>query len=133
MLFENMDANKDGKISLEELLESNFGVPFPEGEAPTPDAEQAAEDERIKKEKELEKEKFKLADKNGDGFLDKDELPAAFYPETHDGVLALTAAAALKSKDKDGDGELTPTEFWQNEGDDINSEDLAADQKQDFE
>lgn len=132
-LFDEMDSDKDGKVSLDELLDNTFGAPMPEDvKLPEPDAQQAAEEERIKKEKELEKQKFKLADKNGDGFLDQDELPAAFYPETHDGVLALTAAAALKSKDKDGDGELSPAEFWENEDEDVD-EATQADQKADFE
>merc|ERR1719487_1298314 len=78
--------------------------------------------------KELEKEKFKAADKDQSGLLSLQELPALFYPETHDGVLELTAAATLKAKDTDGNGELTPKEFW--EGDAVDGEDLAISEEE---
>merc|ERR1712100_451469 len=125
-LLESMDTDRDGKLTVDELIEGTFGAPMPDDvKLPEPTAEEKADEERIKKEKELEKEKFKVADKNKDGFLDKDELPAAFYPETHEGVLALTAAAALKARDTDGDGELSPAEFWHGEDpDDHDNEEL---------
>merc|ERR1711957_803941 len=72
---------------------------------------------------ELETAKFRAADQDGNSLLDLEELPSLFYPETHDGVLTMTAEATLKSKDTDGDGQLTPKEFW--EGDAVDGEDLA--------
>merc|ERR1712226_444695 len=95
-VLEEMDSNKDGKLSLEELVK---------------DMEQWGEgDEDDKKEqerrKELEAAKFKVADENGDELLGPEELPALFYPETHAGTLDLTTRATLQEKDKDGDGLL---------------------------
>jgi len=134
VVFDQMDSNKDGKISLEELIENSFGAPVPDVDGvpvtPKPSADQDADDARVKKEKELETAKFKAADANADGFLDKEELPSAFYPEVNDGVLALVAAASLKGKDKDGDGELTPEEFWEHE--EGENEDVVAEQAADF-
>lgn len=137
VLLDSMDTNKDGKLSLDELISGNFGPSLPEGEEfAANNPEQVAEDERIKQDKELEKQKFKVADKDGDGFLNKDELPSAFYPETHDGVLSLTAGAQFKRKDKDGDGQLTSEEFWVDESEVEEAKDnaeLAAEQQADFE
>merc|ERR1712176_609509 len=89
-VLEEMDnMPKDGKLSLEELLK---------------DMDQWGEgDEEDKKEAEarrsLETAKFKAADKNEDSFLELDELPALFYPETHDGVLEITAKSSMDQKD----------------------------------
>jgi len=123
-ILEEMDTNKDGKLSVQELLA---------------DMDQQADgDEEEMKEiqarKDLEVQKFKIADKNGDESLDLDELPALFYPETHEGVLELTAASTLKQKDLDGNGKLSPKEFW--EGDMMDREDggssISEEEKQDF-
>lgn len=112
-VIDEMDGDKDGKLSLPELLKDMDSW----GEEGEEDKAQAA------KRKELETAKFKAADRDGNGLLDTEELPSLFYPETHDGVLTMTAEATLKSKDQDGNGELTPKEFW--EGDSVDGEDLS--------
>merc|ERR1719440_1556488 len=117
-VIDEMDADKDGKLSLPELLKDMEQW----GEEGEEDKAQAA------KRKELETAKFKAADSDNSGLLDGDELPALFYPETHDGVLTMTAEASLKSKDTDGNGELTPKEFW--EGDTVDGEDLAISEEE---
>lgn len=133
-VYDQIDSNKDGKISLEELIENSFGVPVPDADGvpitPKPSADQDAEEARSKKEKELETAKFKAADTNSDGFLNKEELPAAFHPEVNENVLDVTVAASLKAKDKNGDGELTPQEFGEHEEDE--NEDTIAEQTADF-
>jgi len=117
-VIDEMDADKDGKLSLPELLKDMEQW----GEEGEEDKAQAA------KRKDLETAKFKAADSDNSGLLDGDELPALFYPETHDGVLTMTAASTLKSKDTDGNGELTPKEFW--EGDAVDGEDLAISEEE---
>lgn len=101
-VLEEMDGDKDGKLSLEEMRK---------------DMDQWGEGEEDKKERdermELETRKFRTADMNQDGFLDKAELPSLFYPETHEGVLEITAMSTLKQKDTNGDGKLTAKEFWE--------------------
>mmetsp|Transcript_156895 Transcript_156895/g.273088 ORF Transcript_156895/g.273088 Transcript_156895/m.273088 type:complete len:236 (+) Transcript_156895:64-771(+) len=111
-IIDEMDGDKDGKLSLPELLKDmeQWGE---EGEEDKAEAQ---------KRKDHEAEKFKVADSNGDGFLDSEELPALFYPETHDGVLELTAAQTMQHKDLNGDGKLTSKEFW--EGDSVDGEEL---------
>lgn len=100
-IMEGMDTNKDSKLSLEELLKDLDS-------ADTADEEERKE---MKISKEFETAKFKAADKNGDGQLDAEELPALFYPETSDPVLEISAKATLREKDKDGDGKLSAKEF----------------------
>jgi len=137
-LHAKMDADKDGKVSMAEVLvfakimrlhvakkdihtivdemdgDKDGKISLPEF---LKDLEQQSEGEEDKAqaatEKELETAKFKAADEDGNGLLDTNELPGLFYPETHDGVLTLMAQATLKSKDLDGNGELTSKEFWQ--------------------
>jgi len=84
------------------------------------------------KRSELEKEKFKVADTNKDGFLSVEELPSLFYPETHDGVLEVTAKHTLDQKDKDGDGQLSQKEFWEGEVADGQDTEISDEEKEDF-
>merc|ERR1712083_269710 len=102
-VLEEMDLNKDGKLSLAELMKDM--EQWGEGDE--------EEQKGMERRKELEAEKFTMADENKDGLLDIKELPALFYPETHSGSLELTAKASMMEKDKDGDGLLTPKEFWE--------------------
>jgi Ca2+-binding EF-hand superfamily protein len=127
--FPGMDGDDDGKISLNELLENTVG-PIDAGK----------EDADEKAMRELDTAKFKAADKNGDGFLDKDESVGFLYPELNDGVLSLVATDSLKTKDKNNDGELEHLEFWAaadgEEEDDIDKEtpnqDILDNQKEEF-
>lgn len=117
-VIDEMDGDKDQKLSLPELLKDmeQWG-------------EEGEEDRAVAaKRKELETSKFKAADTDGNGLLDAEELPSLFYPETHDGVLEMTAAATMKNKDTDGNGELSPKEFW--EGDAVDGEDLAISEEE---
>lgn len=121
-ILDEMDTSRDQKLSLEELLKDL-------------DAQaEGADEEEMKnmvRKKELETAKFKLSDKDGDGLLDAEELPALFYPETNEAVLELTTEASLRQKDTNGDGKLTPKEFW--EGDDAEEEaGLSNEEQEDF-
>lgn len=126
--FPGMDGDDDGKISLAELLENTVG----------PDTGKEDADEKAMRE--LDTAKFKAADKNGDGFLDKDESVGFLYPELNDGVLVLVAENSLKTMDKNSDGELDHDEFWavskSADEDDIDNEmpnqDILDNQKEEF-
>jgi len=102
--LEEMDVNKDGKVSLEEFSKPD--------ENPPEGASDAAEKVTEAALAELEKEKFAVADVDKDGFLDEHELPHAVHPEIHDGLLTMMATNTLKSKDTNKDGELDAKEFW---------------------
>jgi len=102
-VLEEMDLDKDGKLSVQELVKDlgSWG-----GEDVKEDEHEAA------MMKEVETAKFGAADTNKDGLLDIHELPAMFYPETHEGVLDFTTRQTLREKDGDGDGVLSLKEFW---------------------
>ncbi|CAE8586498.1 unnamed protein product [Polarella glacialis] len=150
-----VDSNKDGKISLEELLKfseatrkviagkdimnvieeldtNKDGQLSIQEIMATDDVEgEGDEDQKLEAANRVddEKRRFQIADVNRDGQLDQQELPALFYPETSDEMLNVVAESSLKSKDKDGDGLLTLMEFW--EGDVAGSEDnTVADEEQ---
>jgi len=128
-ILEDLDKSKDGKLSLQELLDdmkSNDMV----GTA----IREVDEAERVR----IETAKFQAADANGDGHLDTSELISMFVPETHDGVMDLAAAETLREKDLNGDGKLGPVEFWRDigRGKDAVVDDqdvsLTEDEKRDF-
>jgi len=102
-VLEEMDLDRDGKLSVQELVKDldSWG-----GEDVKEDEHEAATM------KELATAKFGAADTSKDGLLDIHELPAIFYPETHEGVLDLTARQTLREKDGNGDGLLSLQEFW---------------------
>jgi len=139
-LHGHFDANKDGKVSLQEVLEFSQGVGKSIAQKDVTalleeidtskdgklhldehlaDVRKQAEGGDEAEEKELESRlkteelKFKAADANNDGLLDREEVPSLFYPEIHDGVLAIVVAETMRSKDANGDGKLSQKEFWE--------------------
>lgn len=100
-LTAELDTNKDGELDVDEFrkdMEKWAGVEDSEADA--------------KRGLELELLKFQAADANKDGRLSKQELPALFYPETHEEVLRVVVYDVLKRRDRDGDDFLTPEEFF---------------------
>ncbi|HEY8099695.1 MAG TPA: EF-hand domain-containing protein [Burkholderiaceae bacterium] len=83
--FDEIDSNKDGKISKEEL-KAHFA---------------ASHEKRHEKHEKFE-EKFKAADKDGDGALSKEEAQAANMPHLLKDFDAI---------DTNKDGKLTPDEL----------------------
>merc|ERR1719203_1129607 len=122
-IVEEIDTSKDGKISLEEHLNDIHN------QADGGDEEEMKELEQRKK---LETAKHQAADLNQDGVLDRDELPALFYPEIHEGVLSISVAETMRLKDLDGDGKLTPLEFWEVTESEGDEGELSEEEKQDF-
>jgi len=120
MLVE-IDGDKDGKVSLEEHLKDIHSQHEGGNEV------EMAELEHIKGH---EAEKFKAADTNGDGLLDKDELPHMFFPEHHEGVMDVTVAQTMRKRDGNKDGKLTVLEFWHH--DNSTEADLSKEEKVDF-
>jgi Ca2+-binding EF-hand superfamily protein len=123
-LLEDLDKSKDGLLSLEEHLEetrestSAGGSDDSEEEAPPA---KAGEDYLA-----IETAKFKAADANGDGLLDKPEIVSLFYPETNDKVLSIVVEESLQHKDTNKDGKLTLEEFH------YHDKELIKEQKDEF-
>jgi len=92
-----MDGDKDGKLSLGEILKSHYG--------------EAGDEEVLHKFKARDGEKFKAADTNNDGFLDLSEFSSFSYPMLNDDVLQTVARHTLQDQDEDKDGFLTVDEF----------------------
>jgi len=107
--LEEMDTNTDGKVSLEEFL-----VYFQRGtddehqnEGPSKEEqEQFVEDQR---------QEFKTADKNNDGYVDAEELAHMHHHFINDKVETEMTKIAMKEQDQDGNGELTMEEFDETE------------------
>jgi len=112
-ILDELDSDRDGRLDLKELLKDL--------EIWLHEAEEGDKEPQVRKE--LEIAKFKAADANGDGFLTDEELAPVFYPETHEGVLAIATGHTHRRKDVDGNGQLSPVEFW--EGDGIDGSDVA--------
>lgn len=122
-ILEEIDISKDGFLSLEEHLNDIHN------QADGGDEEEMKE---LDHRKGVEAAKFKAADLNGDGQLDKNELPALFYPEVHEGVLTVTVQETMRQKDRDSDGKLNPKEFWESDLADGDDADLSEEEKADF-
>jgi len=82
--------------------------------------------------RDLESQKFSAADVNGDGFLDEDEVPALLFPESNSGVLELTVASTLAQKDEDRDGFLALHEFWGGTQEDGQELFISDEEKEEF-
>lgn len=120
-ILDEIDTSKDGMLSLEEHMNDLHN------QADGSDDEELKE---LEDRKRFEAEKFKVADLNGDGLLDAAELPALFYPETHEAVMDLTVSETMRRKDTDKNGKLSPVEFW--EADEAEGQDAAlSDEEQD--
>eukprot|EP00930_Biecheleria_cincta_P039243 TRINITY_DN2699_c0_g1_i3.p1 TRINITY_DN2699_c0_g1~~TRINITY_DN2699_c0_g1_i3.p1 ORF type:complete len:309 (+),score=87.14 TRINITY_DN2699_c0_g1_i3:74-928(+) len=151
------DTNKDGKISMKELLElshktralgsakgmktvfeemdSNKDGKISFDEMQPPDARKVPVDEEERKVMRAttahEKARFEAADLDRDGLLSKEEATGLFFPEQNEKVLEVLAKRSLEVKDKDNDGFLSPIEVWERDlGDDISA--LSEEEVQEF-
>eukprot|EP00930_Biecheleria_cincta_P039242 TRINITY_DN2699_c0_g1_i2.p1 TRINITY_DN2699_c0_g1~~TRINITY_DN2699_c0_g1_i2.p1 ORF type:complete len:304 (+),score=83.69 TRINITY_DN2699_c0_g1_i2:71-913(+) len=146
------DANKDGKVSVQELMElsrktralasakemetlfedkdsnKDGKISFQEMHDP----ESAADDEeqnRMIATNANEKAKFEAADLDGNGLLSKEEATGLFFPEQNEKVLKVLAKQTLEVQDMDNDGFLSPMEVWER---DFSHEQLNEEEKQEF-
>jgi Ca2+-binding EF-hand superfamily protein len=123
--FDLMDFDKDGQITKNEFVQMSIGQPVSDDNLlPPPEAE---EEKKLEELKTVEGEKFKAADKDGDGYLTRDEARVALNPALDDGLMHLQTIQYLKERDTDGDGMLTYDEFW-----DSHDPDNLEQQKEDF-
>mmetsp|Transcript_4088 Transcript_4088/g.11623 ORF Transcript_4088/g.11623 Transcript_4088/m.11623 type:complete len:288 (+) Transcript_4088:75-938(+) len=137
-LHKKFDKNRDGKVSIDELLQfsrSMVGLgaagevsmmmqdidTSKDGklsleewlvELDTQVKDHPEEIKNIDHRKKVEAAKFKASDSDKDGLLDVQELVSFFFPETNPKVLDIVVKDIHKTKDKDKDGKLSPIEFW---------------------
>lgn len=122
-ILEEIDTSKDGKLSLEEHLNDI------QNQADGGDEEEMKELENRKR---IEAQKFRAADRDGDQYLDVNEVAALFYPETHEPVLSVTVAETMRQKDTNHDGKLSAHEFWEADIMDGDDGQLSEEEMQDF-
>lgn len=96
--FEDSDANEDGKITWDEILQDNFGS----------DPEDLAVDDKLV---ENDKTLFNAADINNDGYLDSDEFKAFSHPEETPRMLDIILKHGLDEHDKDKDNYVSFQEY----------------------
>jgi len=133
-LHKTLDANKDGKVSTQEVIDHaaivygkvrnhEVGSMFDEIDS-TKDGHMSLEEhiaefdenyDGTPEGKELEKQhgidKFHAADLNNDGKLDKDELTHLMHPDTHPEVLEIHAVEEMRKRDTNKDGKLSKDEW----------------------
>lgn len=100
-IFHEIDATKDGHLSLEEHLAEYEEILDTETNV-------TSEREVLKQH---ETEKFRAADTDGDDKLDKDELVAFMSPETHPEVFDIHTKHIFKTQDLNGDGKISKDEW----------------------
>lgn len=128
-----MDADRDGKVSMAEILKLHKEVVHQEARkwsekywiyndddkdgkltlseylGKRGQLEDDTETHKIQRARETET--FYLADQNGDGHLDEHEIPAVSHPSPNADVMELNARHHFSDLDVDKDGQLTRDEF----------------------
>lgn len=101
-VLEEKDESKDGRVNLEEYLDE-----FKDSVEPNAGNADGNWDPKHAE----ETAKFKAADANDDGSLDKSELAAIISPETHAPVMKVILNHSMIGADIDGNGGLSLEEF----------------------
>jgi len=111
------DTNKDGKVSLEEIMKFMNFMESQDGSDTSrlSDDAKKVREEKKKRGEQNAKEKFEAADTNKDGQLDKNELLYFDFPQRRPDVLKALVKARVKRKDQDGDSKLDSKEYFADE------------------
>eukprot|EP00930_Biecheleria_cincta_P039241 TRINITY_DN2699_c0_g1_i1.p1 TRINITY_DN2699_c0_g1~~TRINITY_DN2699_c0_g1_i1.p1 ORF type:complete len:297 (+),score=82.21 TRINITY_DN2699_c0_g1_i1:62-892(+) len=151
------DANKDGKVSIQELMElcrktralaaakemetlfeekdsnQDGKISFDEMHDP-----EVATDDEVRKHMEAtnanEKAKFEAADLDRDGVVSREEATGLFFPEQNEKVLEVLAKQTLEVKDMDNDGFLSQMEVVERDvsHEDSTLQEMHEEEKQEF-
>jgi len=123
------DINKDGKVTLAEILEKQYGyseadiAAFEKDAKEDEDDDDAAETAAMLKE---EKVKFDVADLNKDGTLDEKEFQAFYLPHNYPHMYDVELQRSMNDMDKNKDGFISKDEF-------VMAEDSVEEQRADEE
>lgn len=96
--LEDADANEDGKVTWEEIVQDTYGS----------DPEDLTLDDHLLQN---DKETFFVADVDQDGFLNKEEFKAYTHPEETPRMMDLMIKQAYKDHDKNNDSFIDFQEF----------------------
>jgi len=133
-LHAKMDADANGKLSLDEILHFYGETQRSSNAKEAPILMEEMDEDKngklsleeifksyygmdadhheIKQLKAREGDKFKAADKDSNGLLDEKEFAVFFNPDVHAKVVQVMAQHEMEDKDEDKDGFLTIDEFW---------------------
>lgn len=111
--LQDADTNDDGKISWEEILHDTYGT----------DPEDLQIDEKLVND---DKDTFKLADLNNDGYLDTEEFKSYSHPEESPRMYPLLLEQSLQDKDIDNDKFISFQEYLGDRAKDQDKEWLLA-------
>jgi len=114
-IFDEIESTQDGSLSLEEHMSEMKEV----------HAAESPENYKVIEQTELAK--FKAADADGDGKLDKKELTHLMRPELHPEVLKVHVKDVMRQKDDDNNGKLHKEEFGDLEHEDFKKLDADND------
>jgi len=124
------DGNKDGKVTLAEIYDKQYGHTLEEveemqkeGTKPSDEAEMDVLDVILE-----DKKKFAAADLDKDGSLDSKEFQAFFLPHNFPHMYDIEMERAMKDMDKNKDGSVALDEFIMNDQSD--EEQLLAEKEQ---
>jgi len=98
-MHEYNDVNKDGHVTWDEYVKVTY----------TDDKE--ADPKHSEESKARDEPRFKLADKNADGKLDKDEFNSFLHPEHHDHMKPLIVKETINDIDTNKDGFISYEEY----------------------
>jgi len=96
-IVQEVDANKDGQLSLKEIIANMYG---------------GSDDENLAEQKARDKEMFEAADGDDNGLLNAKEAVLYFRPDVYDNVAQVVAQQTMDDQDENADGSLDSKEFW---------------------
>ncbi|VDD77070.1 unnamed protein product [Mesocestoides corti] len=114
-MLAQLDLNGDGFVSLEEYIGDTYGYSLKEIEGLRSD--ESTDAQQFLESVDEEKEKFSLADLNGDGVLNTDELAAFNAPYHYPHMVPFVVGEILRYQDQNGDKRLSWEEYIANNKD----------------
>lgn len=104
--YEENDLDKDGKITWKEYEEHTYGFLSEEDMGKEEDDGFSYKQMMVRDER-----RFKQADQENKGYLNKDDLTAFLHPEEYDHMKEMVIMETIEDIDKDRDGKISLSEY----------------------